>query len=695
MQARVESRFRRHSYLKALSMPKKSQRLTVDTLWKVQRPGSSSLSPDGAQVCVAVSRYDMGQNSSASHLWLLSTFGGEARELTRCGEKDGHPQWSPDGTAIAFVGKRGEGQHADAEPQIYLIAPDGGEARRLTSLATGVSGIRWFANSRRIAFISWVWPDLRREKDQAQRLKERQDDKCKAHVLEHTQSRYWDHWLSDGRVPHLHVVDVATGKCRDLFAGSAHSLSLADPGPSDYDVSPDGRSIVFSANPAADPRGDQPHHLFELELRSGRFRSLTAKSNLSHAAPAYSPDGRSIALLAQNMRRSMDDDQKVFLLDRASGTLSAWSKWDRNINAPLKWAADGQSVYFSADDQSRLCVWRLARSKKVPAVVAQGGTVTDFDVRADTLVFVRNNMSTPPGVFAADADGAGVRRLETFNDKLMAPVRLGEVKELVVPGWNRESVQMWVVYPPDFDPKKKWPMVHNIHGGPHSNWGDNFHFRWNNHLFAAHGYVVVCVNYHGSLGWGNQFLESNNGTWGTKEHADIEAATDFMLKQGYIDRNRLAATGGSYGGKMVAWMNGRNGATKTGDRYKAYVCHAGCYDWQSMYAGDAGYWFNHSLRARYWDNPAKVAAQNPASHTRYMKTPTLVIHGALDYRVPDAQGLMYYNALKTMGVPARLVFFPDENHWILKPQNSRLWYREYLGWLDKYIGRGATRKGGR
>jgi dipeptidyl aminopeptidase/acylaminoacyl peptidase len=203
--------------------------------------------------------------------------------------------------------------------------------------------------------------------------------------------------------------------------------------------------------------------------------------------------------------------------------------------------------------------------------------------------------------------------------------------------------------------------------------------------------VVVCVNYHGSLGWGNKFLESNNGTWGSKEHADIEAATDFMLKQGYIDRERLAATGGSYGGKMVAWMNGRNGAKKGGDRYQAYVCHAGCYDWQSMYAGDAGYWFNHSLAAKYWENPDKVAAQNPASHTRYMKTPTLVMHGALDYRVPDAQGLMYYNALKTMGVPARMVFFPDENHWILKPQNSRLWYREYLAWLEKYIGKGATR----
>ena len=274
----------------------------------------------------------------------------------------------------------------------------------------------------------------------------------------------------------------------------------------------------------------------------------------------------------------------------------------------------------------------------------------------------------------------------------MAKFKLGQVREFTIKGWNNEPVQMWVVYPPDFDAKKKWPMLHNIHGGPHANWGDNFHQRWNNQVFAAHGYVVVCVNFHGSLGWGSKFLESNTGTFGSKEHADVEAGTDFMLKQGYIDAGRLAASGGSYGGKMVAWMNGRNGASKRGDRYKAYICHAGCFDWVSMYAGDAGYWFNHSLTTTYWDDPKKFGAQNPITFARHMKTPTLVIHGALDYRVPDAQGLAYYSTLKALRVPARLVFFPDENHWILKPQNSRLWYQEYFAWLDRYVGNGPTRR---
>jgi len=246
---------------------------------------------------------------------------------------------------------------------------------------------------------------------------------------------------------------------------------------------------------------------------------------------------------------------------------------------------------------------------------------------------------------------------------------------------------MWVIYPPDFDPSRKWPLLHNIHGGPHGTWGDNFHFRWNNHVFAAQGYVVVCVNFHGSSSFGQRFLESIEGEWGKRELADVEAGTDHMLKTGYIDRRRLVAAGGSYGGYMVAWMNGHT------DRYKAYVCHAGCFDWVAMFADDAWYWAPKELGAFYWDDPKRVDGQNPRARVRRMKTPTLVMHGLLDYRVPDSQGLAYYNTLKAKGVPARLVFFPDENHWILKPQNSRLWYREFFAWLARFAPPGGKRRG--
>jgi dipeptidyl aminopeptidase/acylaminoacyl peptidase len=270
--------------------------------------------------------------------------------------------------------------------------------------------------------------------------------------------------------------------------------------------------------------------------------------------------------------------------------------------------------------------------------------------------------------------------VDTFNDDVMAGVRMGEVKDIEFPGWNREPVQAWVIYPPDFDPKKKWPLLHNIHGGPHAMWGDNFHFRWNNQVFAAQGYVVVCVNYHGSSSFGQKWHQSIEREFGKREYADVEAATDFMLRNRYIDRERLFAAGGSYGGYMVAWMNGHT------DRYKAYVCHAGCFDWLSMFGGDAWYWFPKELGGWYWERGERVESQNPRSRVARMKTPTLVMHGLLDYRVPDNQGLAYYNTLKAKEIPSRLVFFPDENHWILKPQNSRLWYGEFFAWLGRFGG---------
>jgi dipeptidyl aminopeptidase/acylaminoacyl peptidase len=668
----------------------KQKFMTAEDLWRVKRPASPAISPDGSQVCITLTSFNMGANNSAAELWLLSTFGGAPRALAKCGEKDGSPKWSPDGTAIAFIAKRGNGKDADEVSQIYLIAPDGGEARRLTNLATGVSAIKWFPNSKRLAFISWVWPELKTEKEQAARTKSQKDGKVKAIVTEKTQYRYWDHWIADGRVPCVHEVDVATGKVRNLFAKSRYELPMSESDAKDYDISPDGKSIVFNFNPNADKRCDQPHQIAELDIASGKVRVLVPKSPLNHRYPAYAPDGASIALLVNDYRRAITDNEKLAQIDRASGKLTMLShRWDRVVNAPLKWAPDSQSIYFTADDRSRLSVWQLTLGDDEPAIVAPGGTVTDFDVRAESLAFIRNNMSSPPTVFAAEIDGAGARPIESFNDALMGEFKLGDVREVTIKGWNNEPVQMWVVYPPNFDAKKKWPLLHSIHGGPHANWGDNFHFRWNNQVFAAQGYVVACVNYHGSLGFGQMFLESIMGNLGEREHADVEAGTDYMLKQGYIDKNRLAATGGSYGGKMVAWMNGRNGAKRGGDRYQAYVCHAGCFDWVSMYAEDVGYYFPYEMKATYWSDPEKVAAQNPLTFAKHMKTPTLVVHGSLDYRVPDTQGMLYYNTLKALNVPARLVLFPDENHWILKPQNSRLWYREFFQWLDKYVGKRA------
>jgi dipeptidyl aminopeptidase/acylaminoacyl peptidase len=296
------------------------------------------------------------------------------------------------------------------------------------------------------------------------------------------------------------------------------------------------------------------------------------------------------------------------------------------------------------------------------------------------LVYARDTASHPPALFASRGDGTSERSIESLNAALLARHALGAVEEFTIDGWNGEPVQMYVTFPPGFDGKRKWPLMHSIHGGPHASHHDGWHFRWNTQVFAGQGYVVAAVNYHGSSGFGQQFLETITGRYGEKEFADIEAGSDYLRSRGYVDGERMIATGGSYGGFMVAYMNGHT------DRYRAYVCHAGCYDWVSMMATDGYRFFAKELGAFHWDDEPRVMQQSAHHYIKEAKTPTLVVHGELDYRVPATQGLQYFNSLKAKGVAARLVYFPDEHHWILKPQNSRLWYREFFAWLARHAG---------
>jgi dipeptidyl aminopeptidase/acylaminoacyl peptidase len=667
--------------------------ITIEDIWKLKRPGQISLSPDGSQAVVSVTSYDMDANKSNAKLWILSTLGGGPRQLTQCGERDGEPAWSPDGKTIAFVAKRIDIEEGakDEELQLYLIDPDGGEARRLTDLSTGVSCIKWFPDSRKLAFVSWVWPEVPGDKKQRARLKKHKESKVTAHVVEHSMYRYWDHWLSDGRVPHVFTVDVSSGKCADLFEGTRYELWRADTSKDMYSISPDGKEIAFGFDPVEDKRFTDNEHIVTLNLKTRKFAALTAKERLSYFMPSYSPDGRWIACFAQDLDGDPIGQQEIALIDRDTGKFKLLpTEWDRAALAPLNWRGDSGALYFTAEDRARTHVFEFPLDAKEPTVAIRGGTIGGFDIVDGVGVAVTSHVKTAAQVVACDLETGALRRIENFNDATMQPIRLGDVEEVVYPGWGGEPVQMWVFYPPGFTTAKKWPLVHVIHGGPHTAAPDGVNYRWNPHAIAAMGYVAVQVNYHGSSSFGRAFNDSIYGGWGTKEHADIEAATDFMLARGFVDAGRLAATGGSYGGYMVAWMNGRNGSQKGGDRYKAYVCHAGILDWVSKFADESWYMRARQLGAWYWDDFAKIDAQNPRLMAKHMQTPTLIVHGALDYRVPDAQGMMYYNTLKMKGVPARLLHFSDENHWVLKPQNSRLWYREYAAWLKRFIGAGAT-----
>ena len=656
----------------------KKKAFDVDALWALDRIGEPSLSPDGAQAVAGVTRYSMDTNKAQSSLWLFSTLGGEPRRLTEAGDKDGAPQWSPRGDLIAFTARREQGGVKDEEAQLYVIAPDGGEARRVGTVATGVESFKWFPDGKRIAFVSWIWPD-KKHAAQADALADFKARKETALVTDEALYRYWDHNLPMGRVPHLHVMDVANGKVVDLFEGSAWELSRSEPDANQFDIAPDGKRIAFAFDPEPEKRLDNHYALAEIDVKTRKAQVLLQDKGWDFVAPRYSHGGAHLAFLASHQALGHNRPNQLAVLDQ-QGQWAVFSEdWDHEVAAPLRWAEDDQSVLFAAEDRGRRHLWQFTLGDRVAEPVFEGGHVGSFALGGACAVINHDSVQFPPRLSVLGDDG--LRRMESLNDEHLAAHAFGRHEEVTVKGARGDDVQMWLIYPPNFDAKKKWPVMHVIHGGPHTAFGDSWHWRWNHQAFAAAGYVVACVNYHGSSSFGYEFLDCITGRWGEYELQDVEAGTDWLLKKSWVDRKRIVATGGSYGGYMVAWMNGH---VKAG-RYQAYVCHAGCYDWQAMYADDAYAWHRKELGAAYWDDPAKVAAQSPHAFAKNFKTPTLVIHGAMDYRVPDAQGLAYYNTLKSLGVTTRMVWFPDENHWVLKPRNSKLWYGEFLGWLDRHL----------
>lgn len=667
----------------------KKKNITVDDLWRIERLGAPSLAPDGAQAVAALTRFSMDDNTSASSLWLLSALGGAPRPLTQCGDKDGAPRWSPRNDLIAFTAKREQQGRKDDETQLYVIAPDGGEARRAADVATGVEAFRWCPDGRRLLFVSWVRPDLKGSAAQAKAHKAFKERKESGYATSESQYRWWDRNLPMGRVAHLHLLELRAdgkpGKARDLFEGTPYELSRAEPDCNQFDVSPDGRRVVFAFDPAAEKRSDGRFALAEMELKTGKATVIVRDAEWDCGNPRYSPDGGRIAFTASHQGRKHTMPAQLAVWDRGDGRHRVVSaEWDHEVHAPLHWEDDGQALLFPAEQKGRRHLWRFDLPEHRAEVVVAGGWVGGFDKAAGTLVTLADSASHPARLHV-HPPGEAPRRIEPFNDALMATLNVGRVEEVWFKGASAlggeaDDVQMWLVYPPGFDPKKKYPLLHNLHGGPHTGPGDGWHYRWNTQLFAAQGYVVAGVNFHGSSGFGFAYLDSITHRWGALELQDVEAATDLLLKKPWVDRKRLYATGGSYGGFMVAWMNGHVAP----GRYQAYVCHAGCFDWTAMFADDAWSWHAKELGAWYWDDPARVQAQSPHASAGAMSTPTLVIHGALDYRVPDAQGLAYYNTLKARGVDARLLWFPDENHWILKPRNSKLWYDEFFGWLARH-----------
>ncbi len=686
--------------------------MSVDDLWSLPRVGSPVPSPDGQRFVVSVTQWSMETNESITRLWLCDADGkASPRALTHAEASSGQPSWSPDGKRLLFVRKPGgkaddkkkSGPKFPDQPQLFLLPLDGGEPERLTDLPYGAADGRWFPDGKRIAFMTSVFAEKPSLDDAAKLKKEREDDPCKVHVSESRIFRYWDRWLTDGRVHHLFGLDLESRVLMDLTPGWKRWFSPEDPF-GQYRIAPDGREIAFGAcasDPPHDPwlwgvfAVDVPA-VFRAKAKAGRIRQISSSEFRDTSSPQYTPDGRWIVYGMQREYDFYADKVRLVALNRATGKHTVLTEaWDRSASG-WGFSADSRTVYIRAEDRARSALYALdlaaavrAPKQNLPKPLVRQNVFGAPEIAGGRAFVSISSVLSPPECAVIDLKSGRLRRVTEFTKPVMKSIQLSEVEETHVTGAGGEAVQMWIFYPSGVKKSavKRFPLVHVIHGGPHGTFGDEWHWRWSAHAFAAPGYVVALVNFHGSTGWGQKFAASILGRWGDQPYFDITVATDMLIARGLVDPKRMAATGGSYGGYMAAWI-----ASQT-DRFACIVNHAGVSDLQTQYGSDVTQGRQRSMGGEPWDRVEGMDRWNPMRHARGFKTPMLIVHGEKDYRVPYGQGLEIYNVYKAMKLPARLVVYPEENHWILKPRTSRHWYGEVLGWLKRWIGKKRQGKG--
>ena len=651
--------------------------LTAETMWQLKRISDPALSPDGKSAVYAVTYFDAENDKGEADLFLVPTAGGKPQRLTSMKGKESEPAWSPDGRWIAFVAKRGD----DKQPQLYVIAANGGEATRVGDIPTGVATPRWFPDSTRIAFITEVWPEITDWAKTSDKLKEREESKMTAMTWDRAPVTHWDHFIED-RIPHLFSIALAGGTPAAITLDSGRSLPRRETSNYSFDISPDGKEVAFVAN--SDTTGtDENTDVYVVPATGGPARNLTADNAANDDQPRYSPDGRFLAFTRQTIKGFYGDTQQLWLIDRQNDARRRISAdWDRSVQN-LVWSPDSKSFFAPIDDAGTERIYRFDVAKGSQHALTTVSTFTSLAIagKPATLVALRQSFTEPPTLVTVSTRDGTTAKLSDHNDAQLAATAFGKVESVTYKGADGADIQMWVVYPPDFDPAKKYPLYLLLHGGPHNGILDSWTFRWNAQVFASWGYVTGWHNFHGSSGFGQAFTDSINPDGITKPYEDTIKAAEWFASKPWIDPERMAAGGGSYGGFLAATLLGRP------HPFKTLIAHAAVYDNYTMYGGDYGAEKNRFFEA--WERPEEWAKYSPSTSAANFSTPTLVIHGQLDQRVPLNNGMELFQILQNRGVPSRLVYYPDENHWVLKRQNSLFWYGEVKDWLARYAPAGG------
>jgi dipeptidyl aminopeptidase/acylaminoacyl peptidase len=685
-------------------MAQSKRAMTLGDLFRFQRVSDPQVSPDGKWVAYVVTSADLEKNALVSHLWIVPTDGSSApRQLTAAGKRDRHPRWSPDSKRILFESNR------SGENQLWLIELEGGEARQITSISTGAAHGIWSPDGRSIAFVSAVYPEFsdkpypEANELNRKRIEEIQNNPVKARVFTRLFFRHWDSYV-EGKRQHLFVMsfdpaapaEQQVGQPRDATPGDrdAYPTSSTFETGDNYAFSPDGRYLIFTAVPKENEAWSTNYDLCRVAIDqpAAEWECLTADNPAADSGPVFSPDGKFLAYRAQKRPGYEADKWELMLVPVAPN--GAWEGKPRSLTAGLDrsveayvWADQGRELVFAVEQAAETALYRVPAANPRPAEWVKGhGTLNSLSIAGDgrTLVCTQATMRQPHEVvlfrLQASEQAQAPLPLTRTNASLLAELDLPRPESVFVPTSDGKRMQMWILKPPGFQADKKWPLAYLVHGGPQAAWEDGWSYRWNPQLWAAQGYVVALPNPRGSTGFGQEFVDEISGDWGGKCFDDLMRGVDYLERLPYIDKDRMAAAGASFGGYMMNWFQGNT------TRFKTLITHCSVYNFESMYATTDELWFDEWEHGGppWGPNPKSYEKHSPHKLARNFKTPMLIIHNDLDFRCPIGEGHQLFTTLQRLGVPSRFINFPDEGHWVLKPRNSEFWHKEVFAWLQKY-----------
>lgn len=657
---------------------------SFNDLMKVRRVSDPQLSPDGKKVAFTIGDVNMTANRVVNQIYVseLGRPGSAPKQITNGSTSSSSPRWSPDGKKIAFVNGG----------QIWMMDPDGDDRKKISDISTGAGNPVWSPDGKWIAFNSDVYPDCPDDACNKKRDEEAESGKVKAIVTERLLYRHWVEWRDKKRT-HVFVVPAGGGKAADLTPGDFDSPPYAASSGVDYAFSPDSKEVAFLKNPDKIEAVSTNSDIIVTSLSDKSQKNITVTNRGYDASPAYTGDGRYLIYRSQAREGFEADRWRLMRYDRQSGqTVELTRGFDQQVDE-FTISADSKTIYFVAGERGRSRVFSIPvepdlRSRSATFVKDRSAISNEFpsssglNLSADgkTLVFLSNSMTSPSEVYAADLVSGSTQAISRANPTL----NLSKPEDVTWTGALRAKVHGFLIKPANFDPSKKYPLIVLIHGGPQGAWMDNWGYRWNPQIFANAGYVVFAPNPRGSTTYGQKFVDDISGDWGGKVTVDLRNGIADVIKRPYIDKNRIGAAGGSYGGYMVDWLLGHNNDPRF--KFKAFVSHAGVYNLESMAGATEELWFvKWEFKGMPWENPVLYNRWSPHKFVNNFDTPTLVTAGELDYRVPVDQSYQLFTGLQLKGVPSKLIVYPDEGHWILKPQNSEFWYKSVLGWFDKYL----------